>query len=87
MARVLSALYNYLLNFKVVFQSDGTVRSTLPRYVLLAVVQMSFSALLVGKLYPLVGGLEVFVKMPVDILLFFGSFIIQREFVYAGNGR
>ncbi len=87
LARVLSALYNYLLNFKVVFQSDGTVRSTLPRYVLLAVVQMSFSALLVGKLYPLVGGLEVFVKMPVDILLFFGSFIIQREFVYAGNGR
>lgn len=83
MARVISALYNYSLNLKVVFESEGTVRSTLPRYVLLALVQMSLSALLVGKLYPLFGGAEVLVKIPVDVLLFFLSFVIQREFVYA----
>lgn len=81
-ARILSALYNYSLNFKVVFQSEGTVRSTLPRYILLAAAQMSLSALLVGYLYPIFGGLEVLVKIPVDVLLFFLSFVIQREFVY-----
>lgn len=81
-ARILSALYNYSLNLKVVFQSDSSVKSTLPRYVLLAVVQMSLSALLVGYLYPLFGGAEVLVKIPVDVLLFFLSFVIQREFVY-----
>ena len=82
-ARILSAFYNYSMNLKVVFQSEKTVGATLPRYVLLAAVQMSLSAFLVGKLYPLFGGIEVVVKIPVDVLLFFLSFLIQREFVYA----
>lgn len=81
-ARIISALYNYFLNLKVVFQSSGSITSTLPRYILLAVVQMSLSAFLVSRLYPLFGGLEVLVKIPVDVLLFFLSFVIQREFVY-----
>lgn len=86
LARILSALYNYSLNLKVVFQSDGAVGKSLPRYALLAIVQMALSALLVSKLYPLFGGAEVLVKIPVDVLLFFLSFVIQREFVYA-DGR
>lgn len=57
--------------------------ASLPRYVLLAIVQMGLSALLVNWLYPFFGGAEVFVKVPVDVLLFFASFAIQREFVYA----
>lgn len=81
-ARILSALYNYLLNLKVVFQSESPVKSSLPRYVLLAVVQMSLSAVIVGYLCSLFSGAEVLVKIPVDVLLFFLSFIIQREFVY-----
>lgn len=82
-ARILSAFYNYSMNLKVVFQSEKSVGATLPRYILLAVVQMSLSAFLVGKLYPLFGGAEVVIKIPVDVLLFFLSFLIQREFVYA----
>lgn len=82
LARILSAFYNYSMNYKVVFQSETSVKQSLPRYIGLAVVQMSFSALLVNKLYPLFGGVEVLVKIPVDVLLFFLSFVIQREFVY-----
>ncbi len=85
-ARILSALYNYLLNLKVVFQSESAVGATLPRYALLALIQMSLSAFLVGKLYPLFGGAEALVKMPVDVTLFFLSFLIQREFVYRQKG-
>ncbi len=85
-ARILSALYNYLLNLKVVFQSESSIGATLPRYALLAVIQMSLSAFLVGELYPLFGGAEVLVKMPVDVVLFFLSFLIQREFVYREKG-
>ena len=81
-ARILSALYNYSLNLKVVFQSSGAVKTSLPRYALLAVVQMALSAFLVNRLYPLFGGAEVVVKIPVDVFLFFVSFVIQREFVY-----
>ena len=85
-ARILSALYNYLLNLKVVFQSESSIGATLPRYALLAVIQMSLSVFLVGELYPLFGGAEVLVKMPVDVVLFFLSFLIQREFVYREKG-
>ena len=67
----------------MVFQSEGKIGTTLSRYILLAIVQMSLSALLVGKLYPLFGGAEVLIKIPVDVILFFLSFVIQREFVYA----
>lgn len=81
-ARVLSAFYNYSLNYKVVFQSRGSLFHTLSRYTLLAVVQMGLSAFLVSSLYPFFGGAEVLVKIPVDVLLFFASFFIQREFVY-----
>ena len=82
LARILSAFYNYSMNYKVVFQSETSIETSLPRYAALAVVQMSLSALLVNKLYPLFGGMEVLVKIPVDVLLFFLSFVIQREFVY-----
>ena len=52
------------------------------RYFGLAVVQMACSAALVNLLYGRIGGAEVLVKIPVDVLLFFASFLIQREFVY-----
>ena len=81
-ARVLSAVYNYAINYKVVFESKNSVGSTVVRYFLLAAVQMCCSALLVNFLYPLFGGAEVLVKIPVDVFLFFISFVIQREFVY-----
>lgn len=81
-ARVVSAVYNYLLNYKVVFKSRETVGKTMAKYLLLAAVQMCCSAVLVNGLYPLVGGYEVVVKIPVDIFLFFISFVIQRELVY-----
>lgn len=82
MARILSAYYNYTLNHRMVFQSKRSMRSTVWKYALLAVVQMTCSAFLVNALYPLFGGAEVLVKIPVDVVLFFASFVIQREFVY-----
>lgn len=82
LARVISAVYNFLINYRVVFKSEGNLVGTAGKYCLLAVCQMMCSAFLVNTLYGLVGGTEVFIKMPVDILLFFLSFVIQREFVY-----
>lgn len=81
-ARVISAVYNFAINYRVVFQSKAGVAAAIGKYSLLAVCQMACSAFLVNILYGLIGGTEVVVKMPVDILLFFVSFAIQREFVY-----
>lgn len=82
LARIISAVYNFLLNYKVVFKSSADIMATAVKYCLLAVCQMLCSAFLVNALYALTGGYEVLVKMPVDVLLFFLSFVIQREFVY-----
>lgn len=81
-ARVISAVYNFFINYKVVFQSRERIAVTAAKYFLLAVCQMMCSALLVNGLYGLLGGVEVAVKMPVDVFLFFVSFLFQREFVY-----
>lgn len=86
-ARVISAVYNFLINYRVVFKSRAGVAVTIGKYALLAVCQMACSAFLVNTLYGLIGGAEVGVKMPVDILLFFISFAVQREFVYRVKNR
>jgi putative flippase GtrA len=85
-ARIISAIYNYLINYRVVFRSNAKHGRTAVRYFALAVVQMLCSA---GIVTCLVGTLnvqtELVVKIPVDVLLFFVSYMIQREFVYKDN--
>lgn len=81
-ARVISAVYNFMINYRMVFKSKAGVAAAIGKYGLLAVCQMACSAFLVNTLYGMIGGAEVAVKIPVDILLFFISFAIQREFVY-----
>lgn len=86
MARIISAVYNFLLNYKVVFKSSANIAATAVKYAILAVCQMLCSAFLVNAVYGLTGGSEVAVKIPVDVFLFFMSFVIQREFVYRKKG-
>lgn len=81
-ARLVSSVYNFFLNYKVVFKSREELWKAAVRYFALALVQMSCSAFLVNLIYGLTGGIEMLVKIPVDVFLFFISFLIQREFVY-----
>lgn len=81
-ARAVSATYNFCINYKVVFKSRERMGKAALRYIALAAAQMACSAFLVNFVYGFTGGIEVLVKMPVDIFLFFISFLIQREFVY-----
>ena len=82
LARVISAIYNFLINYRVVFKSHANIAATAVKYCMLALCQMLCSAFLVNGLFGLFGGYEVAVKIPVDVFLFFLSFVIQREFVY-----
>lgn len=81
-ARIISATYNYLLNYKVVFHSKRSIKTTGSKYLILALFQAALSAILVNMIFPFIGGYEVLIKIPVDVLLFFLSFFIQRELVY-----
>ena len=82
LARICSATYNFLINYKVVFHSQANIRKALVRYIILAVIQMSLSALLVNLVYPLIGGYEVLVKIPVDVFLFLVNYVVQKKVIY-----
>jgi len=82
-ARVISSLFNYSVNRKVVFRSSS--RNSFIKYYVLCVAQMLLSAALVAGLSSLcmagkIG--KVLIKLIVDTCLFFASFGIQREWVF-----
>ena len=89
-ARVLSSLINYTLNAKTVF-GGKTGRSTLFRYIILAISQMSVSAVLIWLIKMALSiaspELQTVVKMVVDTALFFFSFRIQHSWVFRDNGK
>lgn len=82
-ARVISASYNYMLNYKMVFKSQEKMGKSALKYVILAAIQMSLSALFVTIgviLIPVV--LEVWVKAVIDTALFFVSYRVQQKHVF-----
>jgi len=82
LARVLSSLFNFTLNHRVVFRSSQRVRSTLWRYYLLCMCQMAASAVLVSGLSALLPWFPTLNKCVVDGLLFLVSFQIQQRLVF-----
>lgn len=81
-ARVISSLYNFMVNKAGVFKSDGNAIHQAVRYYVLCVIQMAASALLVIGLNHLLGGEKVIEKAVVDTVLFFVSYQIQRVWVF-----
>lgn len=86
-ARVVSSLVNFLLNRSGVFRSGKNIRRAAVRYYTLAACQLIASYLCVNGLALLFGGgasvWQTVIKIIVDTALFFISFGIQRDWVYA----
>lgn len=86
-ARIISVIFNFALNKKLVFQSKGGVIKTLGRYICLAVPILLASW---GLVYLLSNVLTIdnalirtLIKLPVDTLLFLVSFRVQRKWVFS----
>ena len=91
-ARVVSSAANFFINRKLVFSSHSGIFRTFVRYVSLAVPVMLASWLTVYGLSRITGeGMGHFgrtlLKIPVDTVLFLISFRVQRNWVFAENGR
>lgn len=81
--RVVSATYNYLINYTFVFNSKKSKKRSLVSYVALAAVQMVVSAGIVTFLVYLFNtAAETGIKIAVDTVLFFVSYYIQRRVVF-----
>ena len=81
-ARVISAVYNYLINYILVFKSKEKISKSAFRYFVLAIVQMTCSTVLVQAGVFIFKSFEVLIKIIVDVFLFFCSYYIQNRFVF-----
>lgn len=81
-ARILSALYNYTINYNKVFKAKNQVGTSMIKYALLAIAIVIVSGVSVSKLHEILMVPELAIKIPVDILLFVVSFVVQKLFVF-----
>lgn len=84
-ARVVSSLFNFGMNRKTVFHSDSPLGRTIVKYYLLCVCQTTASYAMVYLLSLLCqagSGLQVVLKLFVDVFLFLISFRIQQNWVF-----
>lgn len=82
-ARSLSILYNFLINYRFVFNSRESVFKSSIKYLVLAGVQMCFSGMFVVGLNMIMPFVSITViKIFVDSILFIISYFIQRRFVF-----
>jgi len=80
-ARVISSLYNYLVNSRMVFKSAG--KTSIIKYFILVIVQMFASGLIVDTLSKHVFSFNpTVIKIIVDSVIFVVNFFIQREWVF-----
>lgn len=88
-ARACSSFFNFNANHKVVFNNKGSYRRALLRYYCLCIPQMLVSAGLVTLINHLLGNsapiIATLIKLVVDTALFFISYTIQREWVFASK--
>lgn len=80
-ARVISSLYNYLVNSRVVFKSY--TKTSIIKYYCLVVIQMFVSAFLVSAISSgLVNVNDTIIKFFVDVFIFVVNYFIQKEVVF-----
>lgn len=82
-ARIISATYNYFINYKIVFRSKAGIKLSAFKYLTLALVQMGGSAGLITifvKMFPTFP--ELLFKIVIDTVLFFISYYVQQKIVF-----
>lgn len=83
-ARVLSGVFNFVMNRKFVFDDKSSVKKSFPRYLVVFFLIMILSAALTSSLHTWFGWSDNLIKIPVDIILFFLSYTLQQRWVFKG---
>lgn len=88
LSRICSAIMNFSINKTIVFHNNASVKKTGVRYVIMAICQYAASYLLCLLFFSLLSkvGITGFVRTPVkmcvDLLLFFISYFLQKNWVF-----
>ncbi len=87
-ARVLSSIYNFTINARMVFKNKN--KSSLIKYFILVIIQMFVSAIgvdLLAHAFGIADSKTVPIKFIVDAIIFLINFVIQREFIFVGEKK
>lgn len=79
-ARIISAIYNFAINSKVVFKNQN--KNSIIKYFVLCIIQMFISAFAVSELFKLLHINSTLIKVIVDTIIFIINFVLQREWVF-----
>jgi glycosyltransferase involved in cell wall biosynthesis len=84
-ARICSAIFNYTVNRRYVFSrvKDDSVKTSLPRYFILAAFVMFLNYGVIDIYYSVIGLSLFLAKVFTEITIFFFSYWSQRKFVFA----
>ena len=85
LARVVSSIYNYLINSNLIFKNMNIM--TLVKYYLLVIIQMFISGCFVTYLFNLLHLNVILIKVIVDFFLMIINLIIQREYVFKDGSK
>jgi len=85
LARLVSSIYNYIVNSNFIFK-DMSIK-TLIKYYILAVIQMFVSGCFVTYLYSLLNIPVILIKIIVDFILWSINVVIQRKYIFVGEGN
>ena len=80
-ARIISSQVNYRMNKNIVFGKSGG-KYSMVKYYALCIVQGALSTALVWWLPTVLPVSAGFIKIPVDVVLFVFSYMIQRDYVF-----
>ena len=81
-ARMVSSLFNYWCNRKIVFQDKGNTKDSLLKYYFLCILVMLSSAGLVS-LFSFLPVPNAVIKAVVDTILYLFNYYIQRHFIFS----
>lgn len=81
-ARIVSSLYNFVINRNAVFRSKNNINISMAKYYVLCICQMMCSAYMVLIGVKFCGGHESVIKLIIDSGLFIISYQIQRKWIF-----
>lgn len=85
LAKIVSCAYSFIVNKNYVFERGSAKRNTVIKYIILCVIQASFSGFITNTLVSVLRWNEVLCKIITDTLLFFISFQVQNRWVFKND--
>lgn len=82
LARLVSSVYNYLVNKKIVFSYNKKSDNSFIKYFVLAVLNITLSGVLVTFVYDKMSFDVTLIKISIDTLIFVINYFIQKILIF-----